>query len=252
MTDGPIPQSHGILYLIPTNLSAPFSPAAILPPDVAARARSLNHFVAENAKSARAFLRAIGVTRPLAEISIVELDKHAQSVDWACWLAPLLAGHDVGLVSEAGAPAVADPGAQMVAAAHRAGLTVRPLVGASSILLALMASGLNGQSFAFHGYLPQDKTAQSQAIAAFERESRQKHMTQMFIETPYRNRSTMHALLQTLAADTALCMASDLTGANEQVCSKLVSQWRTEPDVANKLPTMFLFLAAKAPGQRVA
>lgn len=233
----------GVLFLIPTNLSTPFSASAILPADVAALACRLDHFVAENAKTARAFLKTIGVARPLAEISIIELDKHAKVIDADRLLAPLLAGHDVGLVSEAGAPAVADPGAVIVAAAHRAGIVVRPMVGPSSILLALMASGLNGQSFAFHGYLPQDKHERSQAIQMLERESRQKNMTQIFIETPYRNSSMTQDLLATLAPSTTLCIATDLTGAQEHIRTRRISQWRTDAGEAGKLPAIFLFLA---------
>lgn len=161
----------GTLFLIPTHLTSASAENTqqVLPPQVVATAIGLSHYIAENAKTARAFLKAIGVTRPLAEISIVELDKHSkqfQQADYTSLLAPLLAGIDVGLVSEAGAPAVADPGALVVAAAHRAGIAVKPLVGPSSLLLALMASGLNGQSFAFHGYLPQDKTERTQRIVA--------------------------------------------------------------------------------------
>ncbi len=236
-------QKRGTLFLIPTNLSEPFSTSAILPPDVTALACRMDHFIAENAKTARAFLKAIGITRPLAQVSIVELDKHSKTVDADRLLAPLLAGHDVGLVSEAGAPAVADPGAMIVAAAHRAGIVVTPLVGPSSILLALMASGLNGQSFAFHGYLPQDKRERGQAIQTLERESRQKHMTQIFIETPYRNTAMMQDLVATLSPSTTLCIATDLTGAQENIITRPIAQWRNCAAEMNKLPAIFLFLA---------
>jgi 16S rRNA (cytidine1402-2'-O)-methyltransferase len=233
----------GILHLIPTNLSEPFSASAILPASVIATAYGLNHFIAENAKSARAFLKAIGVTRPIAEINIVELDKHTKASDYTDLLAPLLNGHDVGLVSEAGAPAVADPGALVVAAAHRAGITVKPHVGASSILLALMASGLNGQCFQFHGYLPQDKNDRIKMIQTLERESKQKRATQLFIETPYRNQALMQDLLITLAAQTMLCIASDLTGEKEKIQTQSITDWRRENLTIEKLPTMFLFIA---------
>jgi 16S rRNA (cytidine1402-2'-O)-methyltransferase len=249
ISTGPKPVSaSGTLLLIPTNLSTPFSPAQILPQHVIATTLRLDHFIAENAKTARAFLKAIGVTRPLAEIQIAELDKHADSAAFAAHLealiAPLLSGHDVGLVSEAGAPAVADPGANIVAAAHRAGVHVRPLVGASSILLALMASGLNGQSFAFHGYLPQEKTARTRALQTLERESATRRMTQMFIETPYRNQLLFADMVATLSPKTQLCIATDLTGEQESVAMKTVSAWRANPPALPKLPTMFLFLAA--------
>lgn len=236
----------GALYLIPTNLSEPFSPAQILPQEVITTTLKLNHFIAENAKVTRAFLKAAGVRRPMAEISIVELNKHANTLaqsNMDLLLAPLIAGFDVGLVSDAGAPAVADPGALVVAAAHRNQISVRPLVGASSILLGLMASGLNGQSFAFHGYLAQDKLARKAAIQTLERESALKHMTQLFIETPYRNQALIEDLLLHLSPMTQLCIASDLTGVHEHIQTKQVSVWRKEPPLLEKRPTLFLFLA---------
>ena len=236
----------GTLYLIPTNLSEPFSPAQILPLEVITTTLRLNNFIAENAKVTRAFLKAAGVTRPMAEISIVELNKHARAATQSNiddLLAPLIAGFDVGLVSDAGAPAVADPGSLVVAAAHRNQITVRPLVGASSILLGLMASGLNGQSFAFHGYLAQDKLARKVAIQTLERESTLKQMTQLFIETPYRNQALIEDLLTHLSSNTKLCVASDLTGEHEQIQTKLVSHWRKTPPLLEKRPTLFLFLA---------
>jgi 16S rRNA (cytidine1402-2'-O)-methyltransferase len=239
-------RKKGILYLIPTNLSEPFSPAQILPQQVIATTLRLNNFIAENAKVTRAFLKAAGVTRPMAEISIVELDKHAGTASPSNiddMLIPLIDGIDVGLVSDAGAPAIADPGALVVAAAHRNDIMVRPLVGASSILLGLMASGLNGQSFAFHGYLAQDKMARKIAIQTLERESTLKHMTQLFIETPYRNQALIEDLLTHLLPNTKLCVASDLTGEHEQVRTKLVSHWRKTPPLLEKRPTLFLFLA---------
>jgi 16S rRNA (cytidine1402-2'-O)-methyltransferase len=238
----------GTLFLIPTHLTSATAENTqqVLPPQVVATAIGLSHYIAENAKTARAFLKAIGVTRPLAEISIVELDKHnkqPQQIDHSSLLAPLLAGIDVGLVSEAGAPAVADPGALVVAAAHRAGIAVKPLVGPSSLLLALMASGLNGQSFAFHGYLPQDKTERTQRIVNVERESKRQQQTQMFIETPYRNQTLLADLLTTLSPGTQLCIATDLTGALESVRTKSVAAWRTSNTSLDKLPTIFLLLA---------
>jgi 16S rRNA (cytidine1402-2'-O)-methyltransferase len=235
--------TSGTLFLIPTNLSEPFESALILPPRVVETTISINHFIAENAKTARAFLKNIGLSRPLADISIIELDKHTKALDVSKLLAPLLAGHDVGLVSEAGAPAIADPGAVIVAAAHQAGIVVKPLVGPSSILLGLMASGLNGQSFAFHGYLPHDKNEKIKSIQTYERESKQKKMTQMFIETPYRNLSLLQDLINTLAPTTLLCIATDLTGSNERIRTKRIKQWRSTSLEIEKHPALFLFLA---------
>lgn len=238
---------RGTLYLIPTALTDALVADRVLPREVIATTLSLSHFIAENAKTARAFLKALGVNRPLAELDIVELDKHANGANRTERLlpliAPLLAGHDVGLVSEAGAPAVADPGADVVALAHQAGVSVVPLVGPSSLLLGLMASGLNGQKFAFHGYLPQDKAARAKAIQELERESRQRNMTQLFIETPYRNQALFADLLQSLSHTTRLCVATDLTGVGERVMMRNVSAWKKENFALEKLPTLFLFLA---------
>lgn len=233
----------GTLYLIPSNLSDPFTPAQILPAGVIATAIRLNHYVAENAKTARAFLKKLGVDRPLLEISILELNSQTPDDVLREMVAPLMAGYDVGLVSEAGAPGVADPGAVIVAMAHQRGIFVVPLVGPSSILLGLMASGLNGQTFAFHGYLSQDKTARVATIIALEKESRQRNMTQLFIETPYRNQAMYADLLATLATSTRLCLARDLTGHRESVQTMPVGDWRKHALTLEKQPTLFLFQA---------
>jgi len=235
--------AKGTLYLIPTPLAEPPQLAAILPQEVMAIVRKLDYFIAENAKTARSFLRAVEIGRPIQEISIQQIDKHGGNADIQAWLAPLLSGHDMGLVSEAGAPAVADPGAAIVAAAHKLGLRVAPLVGPSSLLLALMASGLDGQRFAFHGYLPQDKAERSRVIAELERESRQKRQTQICIETPYRNDALLADLLKSLAPRTHLCIAVNLTAADELIRSQLVSQWRSAPTEIGKRPALFLFQA---------
>lgn len=233
----------GTLYLIPTNLSTPFAIGTILPADVAALALRLDHYIAENAKTARAFLKALGIARPLAGVSIQELNQHTRDAELGALLSPLLAGHDVGLVSEAGAPGVADPGAAVVALAHRRGIRVVPLVGPSSLLLGLMASGLNGQKFAFHGYLPQDKNERAKAIVDLERESRQRGMTQLFIETPYRNQTLFADLLATLAGTTRLCIAADLTGPGEFIATRGIAEWKKSPLELPRVPALFLLLA---------
>jgi 16S rRNA (cytidine1402-2'-O)-methyltransferase len=233
----------GTLYLIPTNLSADFNPRTILPDSVIETARRLDCLVAENAKSARAFLKAIGVTRPIAAIRIGELNEHTSDSAIPELLSPLLAGHDLGLVSEAGAPAVADPGAKLVAAAHAIGARVVPCVGPSSILLGLMASGLNGQRFAFQGYLPTDKAARTKAIVELERESRARGMTQAVIETPYRNRALLEDLLKTLSVETTLCIAADLTGSAEAIVRGKVGALRASPPALDRIPALFLFQA---------
>ena len=233
----------GTLFLIPANLSEPFSPGAILPREVIAIALHLDFYIAENAKTARAFLKSLGIERPLRDVSIRELNEHTGKDELADMLRPLLAGSDVGLVSEAGAPGVADPGAAAVALAHKHHVNVMPLVGPSSILLGLMASGLNGQKFAFHGYLPQEKTARIEAIRELERESRQRNMTQMFIETPYRNRALLADLIATLSPATRLCVACDLTGSTQTIIQQPVAAWRKAPIEARKAPALFLLLA---------
>ena len=234
----------GILYLIPNTLGSHDTRDAVLPADVQAIAAGCAHFVVENAKVARQFLKAINIVLPLQEVAMSELNVNTLDADVVKLLAPLLAGHDVGLISDAGCPAVADPGARLVAAAHAAGVTVRPLVGPSSILLGLMASGLNGQKFAFQGYLPVDAAARGAAIKKLEAESKSQQQTQLFIETPYRNMQMLEALCQNLNPLTQLCVAADLTLASEFVLTQAVGEWRKHKGLdLHKRPTLFLFLA---------
>ena len=208
----------------------------------------LTHWIAENAKTCRAFLKLVGGVVPLAvpiqQQNISELNKHS-ALDLQTLLSPLQAGHDMGLVSEAGAPAVADPGALIVAAAHALGAQVMPLVGPSSILLALMASGLNGQSFAFHGYLPKDAAERSTAIKRLQLASKQFLQTQLFIETPYRNEALLASLLQTLDAETQLCLAVAISAPNQWIQTRRVREWRSNssPEGFNHQPTLFALLA---------
>jgi 16S rRNA (cytidine1402-2'-O)-methyltransferase len=219
---------------------------------VRARTASLQYFIAENAKSARAFLKLVGTTHPLRqslqETHISELNVNTPAEQLPALLAPLLQGHDVGLLSEAGVPAVADPGADIVRLAHREGITVKPLVGPSSLLLALMASGLNGQSFAFHGYLPTDADARATRLRQLEQRSRQERQTQMFIETPYRNEAMLQAMAASCASTTLICIATDLTLDTELVRTTSAQQWQKEiasgkMPAFRKRPTVFLMLA---------
>lgn len=233
----------GRLYLIPVPLGT--SPVAeVLPVSVIGHARRLKHFVAENAKSARAFLKSLPTDTPLQLIDIRELNEHTSQDAIPELLAPLLAGHDVGLISEAGCPAVADPGAALVARAHESGITVLPLVGPSSLLLALMGSGLSGQSFAFNGYLPAKEDQRRKRILELELDSRRQQRTQLFIETPYRNRQMFQALLSTCAPQTRIAIATDLTLSSEHIMTKRVADWRRQdmPDI-EKRPTVFLLQA---------
>lgn len=222
-----------ILYAIPTPLGA--APEHALPASALAQVRDLEDFVVENAKSARAFLGALGM--PVRELSIKTIE------DAGDLLAPLRAGRSLGLLSEAGCPAIADPGALLVEAAHREGFRVVPLVGPSSITLALMASGLEGQRFAFCGYLPREEPQRKKRIAALERRSRAEKETEIFIETPYRNDALFGALLETCRADTKLCVAAALTMESESVKTQTIAAWRRARAAIGKRPAVFLLLA---------
>ncbi len=233
----------GPLYLLPVALGES-QPEAVLPEDVRRIAASLRYFIAEKAKSARAELRRIGVAGPLRDLVIRELPREPGREDLAALLAPLLAGEAGGLMSEAGVPAVADPGARLVQAAHELGIRVAPLVGPSSLLLALMASGLDGQRFAFHGYLPVEAAQRKQRIGELERESLREGRTQIFIETPYRNMALFAALLETCRPGTRLCVATELTTPQERIASRRIDAWRKLPAPAlDRRPTVFLILA---------
>ena len=233
----------GTLFLIPVPLGA--TPVdAVLPASVIQTTRRLTQFVAENAKSARAFLKALPTETPLQQIVIQELNEHTPERVLPELLAPLLSGHDVGLISEAGCPAVADPGAALVALAHDAGIPVVPFVGPSSILLALMGSGLSGQNFSFHGYLPAKDEPRRRRIQELERESRKEQRTQLFIETPYRNRQMLQALIDACSPSTRVCVASNLTLPTERILTRTARDWKNAvfPDI-DKQPTVFLLQA---------
>jgi 16S rRNA (cytidine1402-2'-O)-methyltransferase len=232
-----------VLHLIPTQLADPILASHILPAETIRLVQGITHVVAENAKSARAFLKALGIAKPLADISICELNAHTPKESLPSLLEPARLGFDLALVSEAGAPGVADPGAELVASAHREGIRVRPAVGPSAILLGLMASGLDGQRFAFHGYLPVDKPARALALRELERESKIRRMTQLFIETPYRNDALLTEVLTTLRPDTRLCVASGLTGDNERIETRPIADWRQRRVMIGKVPALFLFQA---------
>jgi len=245
----------GTLYLVPNTLgpldAAPRALSHILPEQVQDIASKLEYFVAENAKTARAFLKLVAVdhplARPLQEIKISELNVNTPPAALSALLAPLLEGHDMGLVSEAGVPAVADPGADLVRLAHQHGIQVRPLVGPSSLLLAVMASGLNGQSFAFNGYLPTDPAQRTKRIQQLEQRSRSEKQTQLLIETPYRNAAMLEALVSACQPGTLICVATDLSLPTESVRTLAASKWKAAlaankgPDF-HKKPTVFLLL----------
>lgn len=233
----------GVLYLVPASIGE-CRTDAILPAKVLHLARGLRYFIVENAKSARAELGYIGVERPIQEIDIRELPREPKQAELDDLLAPLLAGESAGLMSEAGVPAVADPGALLVRAAHASGIRVAPLVGPSSLLLALMASGLNGQRFAFHGYLPAREPDRSKRIVDLERRSHRDGSTQIFIETPYRNVALFSALIASCRPDTLLCVATELTTERECIATKRIETWRSRPAPSlKKKPAVFLLLA---------
>jgi 16S rRNA (cytidine1402-2'-O)-methyltransferase len=247
----------GRLWLVPNTLDHGADPVdlqEVLPLGVLRRAAALRHWVAEDARSARALLKRVAevvpLARPLQEVSIVELPRPPKgrhdpvpASRWRELLAPALAGEDVGLVSEAGMPAVADPGERLVAAAHAAGVPVQALSGPNSLIMALAASGLEGQSFAFVGYLPQDAGARTARIRELESLSRRLGQTQLFIETPYRNGAMLAALLATLAPSTRLSVSCGLTLPGGFTRSATVSAWRANaPPLPERVPAVFAIL----------
>lgn len=230
-----------VLHAIPVSLGGP--PQSALPAPVLETVRGLGDWVVENAKSARAFLAAIGTPRPLRELNIALLDEHTPLAAIPALLAPLRAGRPLGLLSEAGCPAIADPGAALVDAAHREGFRVIPHIGPSAILLALMASGLNGQRFAFCGYLPRESQARKIRIRELEQRSRREGETQIFIETPYRNDALAAAVLETCAPETRLCVACSLTLPDESIVARQIADWRRSPPAIGRRPAVFLLSA---------
>lgn len=202
----------------------------------------IRHFIVEEVRSARRFLKRVDRDINIDELTFYPMGKHADAALFAKYLKPLEAGESVGVISEAGCPAVADPGADVVAIAQRKGFKVVPLVGPSSMILAVMASGLNGQSFAFHGYLPIDPADRIKRLKQLEERAVREHQTQLFIETPYRNAKLFATLCQTLRPQTRLCIAAGITTDDEWICTRTVADWRrsTLPDLS-KIPAIFLF-----------
>lgn len=205
---------------------------------------AIRHFIVETPKTARAHLKHLGHPTPIAELVITPIPQNPTPAALDALLAPALQGHTLGLLSDAGCPAVADPGAELVARAHQLGIPVRPLIGPSSILLALMASGLGGQRFHFHGYLPIAAAERQRSIKALEADSRKQHCTQIFIETPYRNNALLATLLSTCAPATRLCLATDLTGTTENIRTQTIAEWRKHtPTLPTRQPMIFLLHA---------
>lgn len=231
------------LHLLPTTLQ-PEGEVTYLAPAQVEWLNTVVHFVVEDERTARRFLRRAGYTRNFdTDVTLYPIGKHTNASDYNGYLKPIGQGLDVVLMSEAGAPAVADPGGKLVAIAHERGIVVKPLVGPSSILLTLMGSGLNGQSFAFVGYLPVDKSERVKKLRLLEKHSALNSQTQVFIEAPYRNNHVLQALLETLNMDTQLCIASNLQSAEESIKTLPLYEWaKAKPDL-HKIPVVFAFLA---------
>ena len=230
--------AQGRLYLIPVPITEG-DPAETLPLSTLTAARNCKRFLAENAKSARSFLKSCGHPVAIAELEIIEIGHEPDPAKFSEWLSPVKDGTDTAIVSESGCPAVADPGAGLVKFAQTLGLEVVPFVGPSSILLTLMASGMNGQRFRFLGYLPVHEDERRQAILSLEKESRTTGETELFIETPYRNTRILEALATTLAADTRITAATDVTGREERIETLTAREWQQKGYELPKLPTVF-------------
>ena len=229
----------GTLFLIPVPL-AEDAAAKTFTPYLVDTINHIKEYIVENEKTARRFLKEAGLKTPQSELTIHDYGKHSRNNSLKPFFTGLQAGNDVGLMSEAGCPGIADPGADIVAEAHRRGIKVVPLVGPSSILLALMASGFNGQGFAFQGYLPIDKVDRSRKIKELENLSDRLNQTQIFIETPFRNNPLLEEILKTGNPKTKLCIACNLTAADELVQTKTIAEWQTQVPDLHKKPTIFL------------
>ncbi|MDP1595284.1 MAG: SAM-dependent methyltransferase [Methylotenera sp.] len=236
-------QKSGTLYFIPVTLGDD-NINKVLPPDVVSIAQQLDEFIVENEKTARHFLGSIKHSKPIRDLVLKTLNEHTADKDLPALLSTLIAGKDIGLMSEAGCPGIADPGAKLAALAHQKGIRVAPLVGPSSLLLSLMASGLNGQRFTFLGYLPSDKAARITQLKEIEKHSKYVQETQLFIETPYRNQHMLEDILASCQSETKLCIACNISLSDEYIVTKRIKEWKqaTLPDL-HKKPTVFLLLA---------
>ena len=229
----------GKLYLIPTTLGE-MNPHDVMPQTVKRAIDFIDFYIVENEKTARKFIKSINPEKIQANLKISTLNKHTEITEHNTMISPCLNGINIGLMSEAGCPGVADPGAAIVKMAHEKGIQVIPLVGPSSILLAMMSSGMNGQSFAFNGYLPIDKAEKKSTLKNFEKLSFDKNQSQIFIETPYRNNKLLEDILQALQPNTELCIATDITLPSEYIKTMRVADWKkTKVDLHNR-PTIFI------------
>jgi 16S rRNA (cytidine1402-2'-O)-methyltransferase len=229
----------GNLYLIPCTLGDT-PPLEVLPLLVKKTVENTNHFIVEHEKNARRFIKIIDSKKNQAGLVIQEINKFTNEDEIPQMLLPCLEGYNIGVISDAGCPGIADPGANVVMEAHRKGIKVIPLVGPSSILLAMMASGFNGQNFAFNGYLPIDKGERKSAIKRLEKLSIEFNQSQSFIETPYRNNQLLESLLKTLHGETMLCIACDITLSSEFIRTATVNEWKKIKVDLHKRPTLFI------------
>ncbi len=240
MTNESITNQKGILYLIPTTLGINAETADVIPVKVNQVINTIDEYIVENEKSARHYLKKIGLLKPLPEIILHQLNQHTKPHEISDYLTSINLGKNIGIISEAGCPGIADPGADVVKLAHERNIKVVPLVGPSSIFLALMASGFNGQSFTFNGYLPKERSERIKKIKDLERIAKEKSQTQLFIETPYRNTHILDDILTTCDPKTRLCIACDITLPTEFIKTKTVAGWKKQiPDI-NKRPAIFL------------
>lgn len=233
---------RGTLFLVPTVIAADTS-REVIPAQVIESLKTIQYFLAEDVRTARRYLSSLKIYDSIEALSFSVLNKDTKENELEAMLIPLTAGHNMGILSESGCPGIADPGAMAVNLAHQKNITVKPLVGPSSILLALMGSGLNGQQFAFHGYLPIDAKECAQKIKSLEKESAAKRQTQIFIETPFRNNQVLKNLVSSLSGNTLLCVAFNLTGKNEIIQTLTVTAWKRNTPNLDKEPAVFLFLA---------
>jgi 16S rRNA (cytidine1402-2'-O)-methyltransferase len=231
--------SLGKLYLIPTTMGD-CDPMDVLPQTVKRTIDFIDHYIVENEKTARKSIKEVNPEKKQSELVLFTLNKRTEVKEHLDFIKPLLEGKNMGLMSEAGCPGVADPGAVIVKLAHEKGIQVVPLVGPSSILLAMMASGMNGQSFTFHGYLPIEKDEKRASFKNLEKTSFEQNQSQIFIETPYRNNKLLEDLLQTLHPETHLCIATDITLPTEYIKTKKIAAWKKETIDLHKRPTIFI------------
>lgn len=229
----------GVLYMVPVPIGE-VDPQWALPPATLKVLQQLTVIISENAKTTRALLKQIQTAVPLQQIEVIQMEKHGQKVDFDLYFDKLRKGIDTGVMSESGMPGIADPGSAFALQAHRENIRVVPLTGPSSIFLALSASGLNGQHFSFHGYLPKDNDERARKIALLEKNSSRFSETQLFIETPYRNQLLFNELLRNCNGNTLVCIASDITGPNEFIKTLPVAEWKRNVPELPKLPTLFL------------